>query len=203
MTVENLIIAFFTIAILSVAFKDNPVYRFAEHAYVGLLAGYTVLVNWFNYGQPTLEDIFTNGHYSYLIPVVLGLLMYARYIKPVSYMSRIPTAFVTGVGAGYVLTKTFKPDFMSQLIDTIRPLTGVPASEAINNALLALGVTTTLLYFLFTLQRKSVAKGGAVVGRLFMMVAFGAAFGNTVMTRYARLLGRLQFLLGDVLGLIK
>ena len=54
MTAQNILIAFFTLALLSVAFKDNPVYRFVEHLYVGLFAGYMIVINWFNYGRPTL-----------------------------------------------------------------------------------------------------------------------------------------------------
>ena len=31
---------FFTLAILSFLYKDNPIYKFAEYVYVGLSAGY-------------------------------------------------------------------------------------------------------------------------------------------------------------------
>ncbi len=40
------------------------------------------------------------------------------------------------------------------------------------------------------------------IGRYLMLIAFGAAFGNTVMTRMNLLIGRLIFLLRDVLGLM-
>jgi hypothetical protein len=36
-----------------------------------------------------------------------------------------------------------------------------------------------------------------------MMMYFGVAFGNTVQGRFSLLLGRLLFLLGDWLGLVK
>lgn len=202
MTLGTYIEVFFTIAILSVAFKENPVYRFAENAYVGLFAGYTVLVNWFNYGQPTILSIAREGTWSYVIPILLGLLIYARYVPPISWISRYHMAFMTGMGAGYVLTKTFKPMFVSQLADTIRPLSGVSTPTAINNLIAGIGVIATLMYFLFTVERKGFSRSLGTLGRWYMMIAFGAAFGNTVMTRFARLLGRMQFLLGDWLHLI-
>lgn len=203
MSFEIYIQVFFTLAILSIAFKDNSVYRFAENAYVGLLAGYTVLVNWFNYGKPTITSITHEGKWLYIIPIFLGLLIYARYIPSLSWISRYHMSFMTGMGSGYVLTKTFKPMFVSQIADTLRPLSGVDTPTAINNLIAGIGVIATLTYFLFTIERKGVSRSIGTVGRWYMMVAFGAAFGNTVMTRFARLLGRMQFLLGDWLHLIK
>ena len=41
------------------------------------------------------------------------------------------------------------------------------------------------------------------IGIVFVMIGFGAAFGYTVMARVSLLIGRLQFLLGDWLGIIQ
>ncbi len=40
------------------------------------------------------------------------------------------------------------------------------------------------------------------LGIIFLMVAFGASFGYTVMTRKSLLIGRSQFLLGEWLELL-
>jgi hypothetical protein len=37
---------------------------------------------------------------------------------------------------------------------------------------------------------------------MIMMIAFGSAFGNTVMGRLSLFIGRLQYLLGDWLGIL-
>jgi hypothetical protein len=42
----------------------------------------------------------------------------------------------------------------------------------------------------------------AGIGIWFIMVAFGASFGYTVMARISLLIGRMQFLLHDWLGII-
>ena len=65
-----------------------------------------------------------------------------------------------------------------------------------------IGTVTSLVYFLFTLQKKGFQGGVSKVGRVTMMIAFGAAFGNTVMARVSLFLGRMQFLLGNWLKLI-
>jgi hypothetical protein len=61
----------------------------------------------------------------------------------------------------------------------------------------------TVIYFFFTTKKIAVLDAPARFGRLVMMVAFGASFANTVMARVSIFLGRVQFLLGDWLHVIK
>jgi hypothetical protein len=60
-----------------------------------------------------------------------------------------------------------------------------------------------LVYFFFSKEHKGVFGGTAKVGIFFLMVTFGASFGYTVMSRMSLLIGRIDFLFGDWLGLIK
>jgi len=59
-----------------------------------------------------------------------------------------------------------------------------------------------LIYFFFSAEHKGALGGTAKLGIWFLMVAFGASFGYTVMARISLLIGRMQFLLGDWLRLI-
>lgn len=192
-----------TIALLSIVFKDNGFYKFSEHLYVGLYAGYTVVVTYFNYIRPSSKWITKEGKYYYLIPVALGLLIYTRYIKGIQWMARYNMAFVVGVGSGLVLARDFKSLLLSQVTATFKPLF-VPGSllGTVNNLIIVIGVSSVLWYFLFTVQKKGVAGRLSGLGRAVMMVAFGSAFGNTVMSRVSLFLGRMQFLLGDWLKLL-
>jgi len=65
------------------------------------------------------------------------------------------------------------------------------------------GVITTLSYFFFSREQKGALKLSAKVGIWFIMIGFGASFGNTVMARVSLLIGRVQFLLTDWIHLIK
>ncbi|MDP2859635.1 MAG: hypothetical protein Q8P50_16915 [Bacillota bacterium] len=195
---QKWLIAFFTIALLSVAFKDNPVYRFTEHLYVGLFAGYNVMMNWFNYGKPTIYTrILKDGQWTYVIPIIIGLIIYTRYIKSIAWMSRYTISFLLGMGAGYVLTKDFKSLFLDQVTATFVNLGNL------DSLLLAVGVVCTIVYFFFTVERKGVVGYVGQAGKWVMMIAFGSAFGNTVMARVSLFLGRLQFLLIDFLKVAK
>ncbi len=202
---QNWIIAFFTLSLLSVAYKDNPVYRFSEHLYVGLFAGYNVMMTWFNYGKPTIYTrILKDGQWTYVIPIIIGLLIYTRYIKSIAWVSRYTLSFLLGIGAAYVLTKDFKSMCLTQVTATFQSLTMAKGLlPMVNSLVLVIGVLGTLSYFFFTTERKGVLGYGSQVGKWIMMVGFGSAFGSNVMGRISLFLGRLQFLLGDWLGIIK
>ena len=71
------------------------------------------------------------------------------------------------------------------------------AGELISTIILTLGVLTTLMYFFFSKPHSGVLGGTARVGIIFLMVAFGASFGYTVMGRISLLIGRFTFLFSD------
>ncbi len=60
-----------------------------------------------------------------------------------------------------------------------------------------------LIYFFFSLEHKGVIGGVSKIGVWFLMIAFGASFGFTVMARMSLLIGRIQFLIRDWLGIIQ
>ena len=83
---------------------------------------------------------------------------------------------------------------MSQIVATMElPLWHTMAKFKIDAILFILGVIGTLIYFFFSREQKAL-KVGASIGKWVMMLAFGAAFGNTVMARMSLLVGRIYFL---------
>lgn len=197
--------AFLIIGVYSVLFKDNAVYRILECVFVGMLAGHTIVINWFNFMKPTLVTrIGSEKQFTLLIPLIMAGMMYFRYSKKYAWVARYSMGFLMGIGAGYVLTKDFKPFFLMQARATMLPL-WVPGDMAttFNNWLIVFGVVSVLMYFFFTVQRTGPVKVFGTVGRMVLMVAFGAAFGNTVMGRITVTLGQFQYLLGNWLGLVK
>jgi hypothetical protein len=65
---------------------------------------------------------------------------------------------------------------------------------------IVIGVIATLVYFYFSKEHKGILGGTAKVGVWFIMIAFGAHFGYTVMGRVSLLIGRVQFLIQDWIG---
>jgi len=181
----------FTIAVWTYLYKENPIWRLAEHIYIGLATAWSIGYYFYSYVKPTImDDILTQHHWLYIVPVVLGLMMYLRYFPSVAWLARYPMAFWVGYGAGYGLAFSFAP-MLTQVTRTFVQL------NSFNNIVLWLAVVTGLMYFFFTVNRENaVVKYGSLIGRYFIMVGLGAAFGNTVLYRYNLFIDRARYVLG-------
>jgi len=193
------IAAFFTLALFSFLYRDNPCYRLAEHVFAGLSAGYEVGLIWNSVIiQQMIDPMFTGGEWWLVFPGLLGVLMFARFTRDYHWVSRIPLAFVMGTTAGIFLLSELHGKVLPQVQSTMR---SVNPSEGIGGVVLSLliivGVISTLIYFYFSKEHKGVLGGVAKLGIWFIMVSFGAHFGYTVMARISLLIGRVQFLIYD------
>jgi hypothetical protein len=195
------IAAFFTIFIMSYAYKDNPLFKFAEHVYVGAAAGHAVVMGIVSASTSSWIPL-TKGQIIHIIPLVLGLLLYTRYHPRYYWVSRYPIALLVGLGTAISIRTVIAANFTQQIAATIKPLSAVPLTN-FNNLVVLVVTVTVLWHFLFTQHKLATGNFGLIgkFGRYAMMVAFGAAFGNTVMTRMVLLLGRVDFLLFEWLKL--
>ncbi|OYD17357.1 hypothetical protein CH330_00435 [candidate division WOR-3 bacterium JGI_Cruoil_03_51_56] len=198
------IAAILTLAIFSFLYKENPFYRFAEHLFVGVANGYAITFYWHRVLVPSLINPVSHGQKLWLIAIaIIGALYFTRFIPKVSWLVRIPIAVVLGYFSGAYIPRAIDAQILQQLRATI-----VTRSMFANwqsglwAVIIALGVIATITYFFFSAKRKGILKPVSRIGIIFIMVGFGASFGYTVMARISLLIGRLQFLLGDWLGLI-
>ncbi|MDI6824416.1 MAG: hypothetical protein QME87_08690 [Bacillota bacterium] len=185
-----------TLAILTFLFAgDNKIFRFAQNVFVGVAAGYGLALAYSAAVRVGWTPLVSKGQWGYLVPMVLGLMLYTRFVRGVSYLSRTPMAFLVGLGASLSM-KGIATDFAAQIRATLLPL------NTVNNLILVLGTASVLVYFLFTVKRHPVVNGVSTFGKWVLMAAFGAAFGNAVQGRISLFVGTLQFLLRDWLHLI-
>jgi hypothetical protein len=195
--IETTTTAILTLAIYSFLAGDNPFYKFAEHLLVGLTIGYTLVVTVKSVIWPQALLPITHGEIQSIAPLILGILILLRLIPRWSGWSRISLALVVGGGAGVAIPAMLKARVLDQMAATA---TGVTSWAG---WVILIGVLATLTYFVFTRQHTGLWGTSARFGRYFMMVFFGATFAYTVMSRVALLIGRLEFLLGDWLGLLR
>jgi hypothetical protein len=190
--------AVLTLCIYSFLYRDNPFYKFAEHLLVGISAGYWAIVYWnSNIVGQLLVPVVRERALLPLIPGVLGLLMFTRFFPRFAWVSRYAIAFYVGGYAGLAIPSYMQARVLAQLHAAMAP------TLSITSALLLIGLVCSLLYFFFSREHKGVLGGASRVGIWFLMVGFGASFGYTVMARVSLLIGRMQFLFRDWLGLIR
>ena len=217
--------AFLTLGIMSFLYKDNPWYKLCESIFIGVSAGYWfVYLFWVNFygkfwvGVFPPEEVNEAGQvvvtsepdYMLCIGAGLGLLMLLRLVPKVGWMSRWPLAFIVGATSGLWMMNYLASNIMRQVEGTILPLfslsfdSGFNADYAtiIGNLIIVVGTFTGLVYFFFSKEHKGAFGRTARIGIFFIMITFGASFGYTVMSRMSLLIGRIDFLLGDWLGMI-
>lgn len=196
---EVWLMAFFTLALFSFLYKDNPVYRLAEHIFAGLSAGYEVGLVWRAVIlQQMVDPMIQNGQWWLIFPGLLGALMFSRFFKNYSWISRLSLAFVMGNTAGIFIISELHGKVLPQVQSTMLSLNPSGNWGGFFLALIiVVGVISTLIFFYFSKEHKGLLGGTAKVGVWFIMIAFGAHFGYTVMARISLLIGQVQFLVYD------
>jgi hypothetical protein len=196
--------ALFTLAIFSFLYKDNPVYKFAEHLLVGVSAGYYLVQYFFSAAYKKFYvPVFINGEYWLIVGGILGIMMFARLSRRSEWISRYPVAFYVAAWAGYVIPSYIQVRVLQQARSTMFNPFDMSVQEALSATVLLVGVVTTLLYFYFSAEHKGGLKHVSRIGVTFLMIGFGATFGYNVMGRVSLLIGRFQFLLTDWQGIIE
>jgi hypothetical protein len=198
------IAALLTLGIFSFLYKDNPAYKFCEHLFVGISAGYYVVLMYFSVVKPNLFDPLFRGNFLLLVPLALGILLFSRFFPKGDWLSRWSIALILGVYPALRITGFGQGDFVEQIHGTMLPLwvPGDPATT-IGNWILIVGLLTSLIFFFFSKEHKGALGGAARLGVYFLMVSFGASYGYTVMARISLLIGRVMFLLHDWLGVLR
>ncbi len=200
--------ALLTLMMYSFLYRDNVFYKFGEHLYVGISVGYFVNITYWNVFRPLfIVPAFYQQKWHLIIPFILGMMMLARFIRQVSWLSRTPMAIILGYGCGLFIPMVLNASILSQVEKTISQLwvnippggiTGLWIWDTFSILLVFVAVLCVLFYFYFSIEHKGIVGKLGTVGIWFIMISFGAAFGYTVMARTSLLIGRVQFLIEQV-----
>lgn len=194
--------AFCTLAIYSFLYGDNPVFKFAEHAFVGLAGAHMAVMGVENMLNQAWKPMVNEGRWHLLAVLVGGVLLLTRWFPSIRWISRVPLGFMMGVAAGVSAERAIDSEFWRQIISTA----GMKLNTA-DNVLYAAIVICTLAYFLFAYNEKTRFGTGVktvgLIGQYTMMIAFGASLGSTIMARLSLVIARLDFLFRDWLHLLR
>jgi hypothetical protein len=203
---------FFTLCIFSFLYKDNPLYKIAEHVVVGVSNGYWMILLFRDTFKPLWLDptwaLVSGAGLSLeltifvLVNLVLSVFMLLRLAGgSAALLSRWAMAVVLGVSAGVLIPLSVQTYMYEQLKGNVLTFSAFPfpflsaaTQTAFNNLLIITGSLSGLAYFFFSKEHKGVFGGTAKMGIWFLMIGFGATFGYTVMGRLSLLIGRIEFL---------
>ncbi len=213
--------SFLTLAIFSFLYDDNPLYKFAEHLFVGVSAAYWMVIGIWQTLMPNLigrlfpewvADTFDikaeiAANYFYIVPLLLGILLLCKLIPGIHWLSRWALAFIIGTTAGLNFVRYLMSNFIAQIRNSMIPLVVIEdgafsLGRSFSNIVMVTGIMAALFYFFFSKEHKGWFGTASKYGVIILMIAFGAAFGYTVMGRIALLIGRIEFLLHSWLQII-
>lgn len=211
-----------TLMVFSYIFGDNPLFKIAEHIFIGVSVGYAILVAWHLVIAPTFLQIPTGVDATSLLmklpPALLCFLLVFKVApnqsKAASGLGSIALAFLVGVGAavaiGGALLGTLYPQAMAVASINLSPNNPVYQdasffmlhNEWLSNIVVIIGTIGTFFYFTFTYRPQGILSGfregfvnfWAGMGRWVILITLGALFSNTVSARIALLVSRIQFL---------
>ena len=213
------IAAILTLMVFSYIFGDNVLFKLAAHIFVGVAIGYAIIIIWYQVFTP----LFNSDNLLSAAPAFLLCLLLLLKIRPIqgglsNTLGGMVLAFIVGAGAalavGGALFGTLTPQIAAtanisfNLNDYQSPETGADSVGLLNNIIIVLGTVGTLFYFTFAVRapgplgglREALVRFFAGMGRLMIIFTLGALFANTVSSRVALLVSRLQFL-AEVFGI--
>ncbi|MBN1953538.1 MAG: hypothetical protein JW900_00690 [Anaerolineae bacterium] len=208
-----------TILILTYFLHDNPLYRLALHLLVGATVGYAAaIVTYTVFLQMVLpsllEPVGSIERYAIIMPLVLGLLLLLKGFPRSRLVSlgNISTAFLVGVGSavavGGALFGTLIPQILA--LGSLNEWLSAGGSTLINGLVVTLGTICTLLAFVFTVPRHPIFHGlwdqtvGLLgkLGRIFLLIAFGAVFATALTASLSLLISRIYAVIDGTIELI-
>ncbi|HWR84100.1 MAG TPA: hypothetical protein VN285_12435 [Candidatus Deferrimicrobium sp.] len=202
--------AFLTLATFSFLYKDNPFYKIAEHLVVGVSAGYFVIILWHNGLVPNLFERLADGDWYllwlnsskpwYLVPALLGALMWTRFSQNYSWVSRWPLGMYIGIATGVAIPLEMANRVNRQLYATMIAIKWdnfwgmgfLDSAAGFSQIIIFAGVIAGLFYFFFSKAHTGIFGGIARFGIWILMIGFGASFGFTVMARVSLFINRIQ-----------
>jgi len=200
----------FTLMIFSYLLGDNVLYRLAIYVFVGLTAGYIVVVTvegvllpWL-YATTFDGQVGIGGQALGLVPFLLTLLLLLKVSPRVGPAGKIAMAFIVGVGTAVAL--------VGAITGTLLPLAAATGSavqfDVLNGFLLFIGVASTLVYFQYLARRDRagavrqsvVVRAVGALGQGVVIITLAALYAGAVLTSLTIFSERLGFILARVMG---
>ena len=191
--------AFLTLGAMSfVFFKENAVFDLVVNIFLGIGIGHGLVLGIGRIIETGWKPMLA-GRYILVVPLLAGLMLFARRSKKYARLAKPSAALLVAVAGALSVRGSAISLITGQITATFVPLNNL------SNIVLVLSVVSPVAYFLFTKPYASKLVGPLkylpTIGRWAMMVTFGAGFANTT-GFFARLIVRFLFLLRDWLGVI-
>jgi len=194
-TLSILVSTTLILVIYTILYRENPAFRFGEHLLVGATVGHALVLGVFQIRDLAVIKIQSGlvtgnlGDIAYIIPLILGAMIYLQYSKTYRYLSKVSIALMLSVGISLSIRGLLFVNVIGQIKGAIRPLT------SIQSVVYLIGVVCVLLYFVYEKRASDIAGPLPKIGRYLLMLTMGAYFANALLGRLSIVIGTLNNLL--------
>ncbi len=175
-------------------YKQTRLYDIAEGVLIGTGAGYSFVM-----GIKAVRDNailpLLKGELIWIIPILLGLVIYLQLSKKTMHFARIPIAIIIGVGLGLSIRRVLLAEIVGQIRASAIDFSALSPLGIINNIIILVGTITAISYFLMSKEQTGVFGNITRIGRLYLMATFGAMFGNAIFGNISVVAGRVEYIL--------
>ncbi|MFH0848812.1 MAG: hypothetical protein V1857_04860 [archaeon] len=195
-TLSFIVLASFMVMIWSFLYRENKFYRFAEFTIVGIAVSNAVVVAIGTLSKFVSTEIIRAANPIMILPIVIGLLLFTRYSPRWTWLARYPVGMLVGIGTGLILRTTLESDVVRQIESTLAALT----KPNLDSVVLFVSMVFSLSYFFYTFGQGPGTSGKAIrqsarIGRLFLMLLFGALYGAAIFTRISHVAAQMFVIL--------
>ena len=198
-----LVSAILIVSQLSLIAGDNFFFKWSTRLVIGFSVIHAQIWGLYWSNRYAIEPIM-KGELIWIIPLVLGLMMYTRLSKKYAWISKYPMGLQLGVGFGVVVVSMIRSQILDQIRMTITDITGASSPYVLLNGLLVfIGTITVTTFFFFTKEHTGILGKSAYVGRAFIMASIAVIWAGDYIWAMSMMAGQLQYLIRDFLfGLV-
>lgn len=194
----------FTILVLSYVVGDNPAFRLAIYAFIGVAAGYvTAIVLLQVIANQMIFSLLSGDLFKQLVAgsaLLLGLILFAKVSPRTEWFARPVVAFLVGTGAAAAVAGAMLGTIYPQTMASIDIFGQDDPLKKLEGAVVLAGTVATLAYFQFTLVGKTTPTGNrgwvmrivAFVGQVFIAITLGALFAGAFSAALTALIDRVE-----------
>jgi len=197
-----------TLLVFSYLFGDNPLFRFVSALFIGVTAGYFLVVIVFQVILTRLVAPLMTGSLITLVPLLLSGLLLLKLSPRLSKFGNVSMAYLVGVGAAVAIGGAVLGTLFGQVKGSIAAFdisgqTGdvSPVFLILEGIFMLLGTISALVYFNFggkkignkDVKRSWLTSIFAWVGQFFIAVTLGAVFAGVLTTAVTALVERSDF----------
>lgn len=212
-----------TLAVFSYIFGDNPLFRIAIQLFIGVSAGYALVVAWRlilwpQLFRPMFEGSLELPDWLLLIPpLIFILLLFTKLFPSVARWGSPSVAFLVGVGMAAAVGGAIQGTIIPQVIISTQVLDAPQIqgfyqpiwARYLNGVIILVGTLGGLFYFRFTrkpgeLHHEQVGWQDVLawVGNITMVTALGVLFAGVLITALSAMSERIYFIVSTIQSLI-